>query len=261
MLDVKQKFKGTSSEFSELDNGRYLSHDLLGTIGYQDTTFNITEDMHLDEYGSDIKARKILANRPSLKLLHQPLPTDLPMVQEDILIVMAAYSGDVDRYARLRRPEFVECELACCVHGIYHNPLFARWWMDQPESKPNGIKKAINARLIMNKVLSIAPYSRSDTAYLIWWPSKARGSAYSRLTELQPDMLPQVIRACIYAGYKLLFDKLLSRVTPDAALFREAKEQGNAHSHQALQDRLVSLDVDGEVKPLIYIGRKICRVS
>lgn len=249
MLDIKQEFHDASSEYRQLEDGMYVTKGLWDSMGYKDTTFNITEDMHIDEHESDEKAQRLLANRPSLKLLHQPLPLDLPTVQKEILIVMAAYYGDVDRYARLRRPEFVEHELFCCVRGIYHNTMFARWWMDQPEPKPNRIKRAINARFIMNNVLSAAPYRLADTPYLIWWPSQARPSTYRRLAELQPAMLPQIIRACIYAGNRTLFDKLLPLMTPDKNLIREAEEQGDIRFRQALQDRIKFLGIEGAIPP------------
>lgn len=168
MLDVKQRFQDATSDFSEI-NGTYVPDDTFDDeIGYQDVMFNITEDMHIGERGSLDSEKRIHNTRLELRLLHEPLPADLLTVQKDTLIVMAAYLGEVDRYARLRRPKLVDGEVACCVRGVYHNTIFAVWWSKQPEHLHVKIKTAINARHIMNNVLVGAPYlqwhekSRSD---------------------------------------------------------------------------------------------------
>lgn len=51
------------------------------------------------------------------------------MVNKDILILMAAYIGNVDRYARLHRPKFIVTELPCIIRGIYHGTIFTKWWL------------------------------------------------------------------------------------------------------------------------------------
>ncbi|KAJ5251772.1 hypothetical protein N7489_002182 [Penicillium chrysogenum] len=56
----------------------------------------------------------------TVRLLCEPLSTDLPTVYKDILILMAAWSGNI------RRP--------CVVRGIYHHPFFAKWWLGQKAS-------------------------------------------------------------------------------------------------------------------------------
>lgn len=58
----------------------------------------------------------------TMELLSSPLPVDLPPCDKDLLICMAAYRGDIDRYCRLRRPYFVRGELYYIVRGIckYH---------------------------------------------------------------------------------------------------------------------------------------------
>ncbi|KAJ5968334.1 hypothetical protein N7501_004582 [Penicillium viridicatum] len=40
----------------------------------------------------------------AVRVLCEPLPADIPTVDKDLLILMAAWSGNIDRYARLRRP-------------------------------------------------------------------------------------------------------------------------------------------------------------
>ncbi|CAG8108457.1 unnamed protein product, partial [Penicillium nalgiovense] len=61
-------------------------------------------------------------------------PTDLLTVDKDILILMAAWSGNIDRYARLHQPTMINGELPCVVRGIYHHPFFAKWWLWQKAS-------------------------------------------------------------------------------------------------------------------------------
>lgn len=112
--------------------------------------FNITEDCSIDEYEGrkdDQKAgdsidfpknwpdhRPVPWTTPEMhQLLWNPLPIDLPEGNKDILILMAAYYGDLDRYVRLRRPNFVlPKEMLCVIRGIYHNSMFAKWWSLQP---------------------------------------------------------------------------------------------------------------------------------
>lgn len=211
-------------------------------------TSNITEDMHIDEFESDLYKRR-LATRPELRLLHEPLPADLPTMEKDTLIAMAAHLGDIDRYVRLRRPKSVYNEVTCCIRGIYHNTFFAIWCSKQPELNFPGIERAINARMIMNNVLVVAPYKGYDIPYLIWWPRVALESTYHHLAKLQPEMLHQIIRACIYARYQDLFDELLPQVTPDVILISEAANQGDLHFRQALDKRVNSLGIKPQFPP------------
>ena len=99
-------------------------------------------------------------------LLYSPLPSDLPafIINKDELILMAAYEGNVDRYVRLRRPYFLDKEVACIVRGIYHNTSFASWWVREVEvnTRSDGygnlcdVKSAIAARFIMNNDVDYA---------------------------------------------------------------------------------------------------------
>jgi hypothetical protein len=69
-----------------------------------------------------------LIRRTLISLLYSPLPTDLPPVNNDLFILHAAYSGNIDRYTRLRRPSTLKAEGGCVVRGIYHEIMFAKWW-------------------------------------------------------------------------------------------------------------------------------------
>ena len=55
--------------------------------------------------------------------LLQELPPDLPACDKDLLILSAAFDGNIDRYARLRRPIFVENEHRCVLRGICESSL------------------------------------------------------------------------------------------------------------------------------------------
>jgi hypothetical protein len=87
--------------------------------------FNITEDWGVD---LDDSERSVGPYSAAETLLYSPLPADLPHLDKDLLILFAAYSGNIDRYVRLRRPKFIHLELECVVRGIYHDTMFAKWW-------------------------------------------------------------------------------------------------------------------------------------
>ncbi|KAK1847220.1 hypothetical protein CCHR01_10137 [Colletotrichum chrysophilum] len=61
------------------------------------------------------------------ELTYMPLPRDLPALNKDILILLAAWDGNVERYSRLRRPVLVPNELTAVLRGVYHHSPFARW--------------------------------------------------------------------------------------------------------------------------------------
>lgn|SRR5690625_4882886 len=95
-----------------------------------DDELNITEDYSVAE-GLDGSPHLIPLppDSPDVTLLYSPLPPNLPafIINKDVLIPMAVYEGNLDRYKRLRRPYFIPNEIACVVRGIYHNTSFARW--------------------------------------------------------------------------------------------------------------------------------------
>lgn len=103
-------------------------YDLFDGPGYDETFFNITEDMNIDEYEIDVSSTNIRPRYDVTSLLSAQLPAELPTVDKDLLILMAAYYGVIDRYAQLRRETLIEKEIYCCVHRIYHNTMFAVWW-------------------------------------------------------------------------------------------------------------------------------------
>ncbi|CAL5872077.1 uncharacterized protein PFLUO_LOCUS6334 [Penicillium psychrofluorescens] len=178
--------------------------------------FNTTEDWGIDDHDCD-------APPPPgdyLPLLYGPLPVDLPPVDKSRLIQVAAYTGDIDRYTRLRRPQMIEDEFLCVIRGIYHNVFWAKWWSSQiPETFGNEfgngrnkrIRCAINARRIMSDDVTWVTDSTPDGLLPcnIWWPAVASPETYERLARKRPVMLERCLRACIAADYQEMWDKLL----------------------------------------------------
>ncbi|KAF1822712.1 uncharacterized protein K489DRAFT_401284 [Dissoconium aciculare CBS 342.82] len=182
-------------------------------------------------------------------LLSEPLPKHLPIIEKDLLIQMAAYHGNVERYSRLRRPRKIRGETACLLHGILHHAQFARWVVKQPDLYEGGhVPPACHARLIMKNILSSVntPTIRQDELpYQIWYPDLAAESTYRALYDLHPCMASQILRACIVGQYYPLFEHVLSRTSPDEAVLYEAKRHFDLYFHARVAQRIA--DVGGEV--------------
>lgn len=229
---------------------------LMECRGYDENTFNITEDMNIDIHDTGATAAAVIS--PSLlDLLSSPLPFDLPAINKDLLILIAAYHGNIDRYTRLRRPAFISNEIHCCIRGIYHNTFFALWWQRKQDQNPAAedipirIDRAISARMIMNNVLHRMqkPTAEHGDPYLIWYPSIAAESTYRELFRLRPSMAQQILRACIAGNYTNLFQEILLQVHPDQAVLSDATKAGKTFS-EAVQNRLS--DLGGEPKPISF---------
>lgn len=241
-LDVKQKFgtpRGPEQGAESRDDGDDDSNDgdddlfgggshLFPEPGFVSNTFNITEDMNIDDFSTPEEDAQA-GDSAMADLLAKPLPPDLPEGNKDVLILAAAYSGDMDRYARLRRPVMVRSEAGCIVRGIYHSHFFATWWASQPlPSVPYGtwIAQAMHARMIMSNDLSrlTAAVPREHLPYLIWYPSVAKSTTYAELARRLPSMRQAVLRAAVYAKDRDLFDSMLHeyRVEPDPYVLAEA---------------------------------------
>ncbi|TQV90601.1 hypothetical protein IF1G_10753 [Cordyceps javanica] len=246
MLRVKQKFTTPrghedclllASEIGDgADSDEEFDDDLFSMFpepGFEEAMFNITEDMNIDEFATpepDGSADVTMA-----EYLAKPLPLDLPAGNKDILILAAAYSGDVDRYARLRRPKMIDNEAGCVVRGIYHSSFFATWWassqgLPPPKRPPHRhalwITQAIHARMIMSNDLSrLTPDTpRDQLPYLIWYPAVASPRTYEEVARRCPAMRAPVLRAAIYSRNRDLFDSLVDAVEPDPFLLAEARE-------------------------------------
>lgn len=130
---------------------------------------------------------------------------------------MAAYEGNIDRYHRLMEPqEMTHSEVTCVTRGIYHNTMFARWWMDQLEMNTSRIPKqdvwrirsAINARRIMINDISGFHDEMEGKPYLIWWPLKPHRKCLEALAKKCPSMQEQIAIACIFCDYQDIYQSI-----------------------------------------------------
>ncbi|KAL6229347.1 hypothetical protein BDW75DRAFT_249846 [Aspergillus navahoensis] len=188
--------------------------------------FDITEDMNIDSYTTPLIKEAMDDVSP---LLYSPLPVDLPTVNKDILILMAAYYGDIDRYVRLQRPMLIPREADCVIRGIFHNTLFAKWCSLQD--------------------LSISRYNRParpDTEPdCIWYPAHARPETYRELARRVPSMTATVAHACIVAGYWGILQEL-PEFKINWALLREAELSANPVIVEEIKRRIAVQGIDIE---------------
>lgn len=196
--------------------------------------WDIEEDQRIDEeqYGQFGEDAWGIVTARELELLGKPLPPDLPTVNKDVLILMAAYEGNMDRYARLARPTTLRGEPGCIARGIYHNTCFAKWCGSQQY-----FPAAVNARSTMvNELSYLKPdIEEEDLPYMIWYPLRPEMNTLWEIVRREPRMWVAVTHACIVINYVQLFDLLLPRITPTRALLWEAEYSHNPHFKQALK--------------------------
>ncbi|KAF6839360.1 hypothetical protein CPLU01_01780 [Colletotrichum plurivorum] len=193
-----------------------------------DHYFNIAEDRNVDEVSSEKTNVEAVAPE-HVELFYTPLLSHLPTTNKDALILMAAYEGNIERYARLRRPQMICDEYEAVIRGIYHNTTFARWWWGQKDHN-SGIATAAVARFIMvNDLSHVTPsipglYSMPD---LIWWPLIPEEETLRELNRRRPDMHLQVAMACIAGDYRNLWDELSP--DPCSELWIQAEHKQTRH--------------------------------
>lgn len=185
-------------------------------------------------------------------LLYSPLPVDLPTVNKDILILMAAYYGDIDRYVRLQRPVLIPGETACIIRGIFFNTLFAKWWSLQDLSisrydplTRRRIDRAITARFIMNNDLSRILRRPDTEPDCIWYPARARPETYRELARRVPSMTATVAHACIVAGYSNILQEL-PEFNITWVLLREAELSTDPVIAEEIKRRISTQGIDVE---------------
>jgi hypothetical protein len=206
-----------------------------GYLGLDELPFNITEDMNVGFEQMDTP--EILDD--VVRLLHSPLPPDLPTVNKDLLILMAAYYGDIDRYVRLRRPKMIPHELSCVIRGIYHQPMFANWWYTVEETRKPSIRMACHARFIMCNDLSHISDNMENPPTTLWYPDVASESIYRELARRVPRMKVDIARACIVANYAGLWTSLDPE--PTEPLLAEAEASPNPWFLQELKKKISKL--------------------
>lgn len=239
--------------------------------------FDLTEDANV---GEEFSEQSFVPKFPveHAQLLYLPLPRDMPTTNKDVLILMAAYEGNVDRYVRLRRPVVVEDELKCVLRGIYHHTTFAKWWAQcgddsrWPRSDSwNAILTAVDARFIMNNELSRIRPQPSGTRshlnpFLIWWPLIPHEATLRELVRRRPDSMfsqsffpfrqiyvhfltfcdivkLQVALACIAGDYHVTYKSL--SVEPHHYLWKQAQVyRANPMYLEDLETRAAEAGID-----------------
>jgi hypothetical protein len=142
----------------------------------------------------------------------------------------------------------IEGELSCILRGIYHDTMFAKWWLSQPESEDKSgfalrmtpdayIRRAINARFIMNNDLSRIRNDtpNSDLPYLIYYPNLARKETYQELLLRKPQMKEQIARAYMIMDEQELWDATDPKPSP--FLYWEANSCPNRYYVEDLERR------------------------
>ena len=172
-------------------------------------------------------------------LLYRPLPKDLPPINKDLLILQAAFEGNVDRYHRLRRPMMIELEWECVIRGIYHSTPFAKWWTTLPDCK-DAFRAAAHARFTMINDVSWLR-SKGDVippSYMIWWPIQPKEETLRILLKLEPRSKLQVAHAAIACNFQALYDEI--QITPNRTLLQEALVRNRPYYQKDLEARATS---------------------
>ena len=232
--------------------------DLVNPDTVAELSFDITEDRNISLTG--VLPTKRPVSPETVRLLFTPLPRDLPTVDEDLLILIAAYSGEIDRYSRLRRPVPVPGELQCVIRGIYHNTFFAKWWSILPLAqherllggwcRPPGSDRSsnlfehIHARFVMNNDLSWLTEStpEGELPRLIWHPHFAQVTTCEELARRRPSMKKACVMALIQGGHKDAFTRF-GEVVPDFDLWDVASPGRDWHQ-QWIDDRAKELGIE-----------------
>lgn len=241
---------------------RALGRRVLPPKNLPDTTaddIDIEEDGFIGLEENIRKAQRDFIRAPGAKLgpgdseyLWMPLPPDLPIIDKRLPTQMAAWEGNVDRYARLMHPRRLrtQTEYNCILRGIYHHTGFARWWANQLETNPRRIippgkllsesnehecreiRTAINARKIMNNDISDIEDDSDCLPWLIWWPVRPHENTLRELAAKCPSMRQQIAITSILCDYQSLFMSL--NPPPRESYFEAAKQSRNPYYLQYL---------------------------
>ncbi|CAI0641360.1 unnamed protein product [Colletotrichum noveboracense] len=226
---VRSSLEKKRPPHDDIDESKFLE-------AHSDHYFDIQENYHVRPSNRQDPKRTVLPSQYA-DLLYKPLPRDLPPVNKDILILMAAWDGNIDRYSRLRRPYPVSNEISAVIRGAYHHTPFARWlegcvddlFPDEWESVL--IRQAIHARFIMNDDLSrVDRFTHGDTLpEFFWWPHCPHEDTLREFAWRRPDMKHQIALACIVGQYQHLFDELIADLKPTQDLLEVAYQCPDKH--------------------------------
>lgn len=176
--------------------------------------------MHVGLKDEILEERYRTLTSDEAELLYNPLPQDLPTVKKTLLTQMAAYDGNIERYARLAMSgrTLTSEDQDCVIRGIRHHSMYARWWADQikndtvyARSCPHvwELQSAIAARRIMLNDLSIFSDgwpSGVPMPYVIWSPLRPHPEMLQLLVEKVPEMKTQAVAAAIVCDYDTLYE-------------------------------------------------------
>ncbi|KFZ15063.1 hypothetical protein V501_02896 [Pseudogymnoascus sp. VKM F-4519 (FW-2642)] len=191
--------------------------------------FNINEDWGIGP--ETVKLEITTLTDDEADLLVSPLPFDLPTMTKDLLILMSACEGNVDRYVRLRRKgRSVQYEVQCLIPGIYRSTAMAFWLDRNPdvmhevaavcdEDLVVELRRGIYARHIMNNAThhlldADPPVPDDELPYWIWYPTIPSPYTLCKLAEARAAMRPQCVRACIAGGYCEAYTKIMDMPDP-----------------------------------------------
>ncbi|KAM0361837.1 hypothetical protein ACHAP4_002312 [Fusarium culmorum] len=181
----------------------YLNGDTekVSSRSLQDLVPCIEEDIHLDIEDHKLDEEHSTLSNEEANLLYQPQPEDLPTLKTTLLLQMAAYDGNIERFSRLASggKKLSDLDLECVLRGILHHSMFARWWADQikeytvyAEAAPyiTWIQEAIVAQRIM-----VNDYTEFEKGwplgvpkpYIIWWPLQPDAAFLIFLLERCPE--------------------------------------------------------------------------
>lgn len=196
---------GNTCTRSTLSRKKVIYNGSIDSSYLSEPVLDITEDWNLDVDGVPVNLQPI--SQETLGLLYSPLPLDLPNVDKDVLILMAAWSGNIDRYTRLRRERMIPGERECVIRGIYHHTFFAKWCHLNLDST---FYKHVHARFLMNNDLSWVTDLTPDDQLpeIIWHPNLASVVTYQELHRRKPIMEEQVAVALAKGGWFWQFSKL-----------------------------------------------------
>ncbi|GKT51253.1 uncharacterized protein ColSpa_11434 [Colletotrichum spaethianum] len=237
---------GQTTVRSSLPGVKKREHD-----PHYDHYFNIQEDGRVGE-PSDPSVHQKLEDE-HMSLLYSPLPRDLPTTNKDVLIIMAVWDGNIDRYSRLRRPKRIANEISAVIRGIHYHTPFAHWvethLKDSFAYKEwKVLRQALHARFIMNNDLSRihGEVDGDELLHIFWWPHFPYQNTLRELAWRRPDLKGQVAIACITANYQDVNDEL--KAEPSRWQWEAACQSPNPHYRGDIERRAAEQGIDLETE-------------
>ncbi|POR34342.1 Hypothetical protein TPAR_09742 [Tolypocladium paradoxum] len=184
------------------------------------------------------------------QLLYTPLPQDLPTVKKTLLIQMAAYEGNIDRY--LHCPGDIPPHHVCALLAAEverNGPIVQRLrahigTFDRYSRSFYSIKRAISARRIMvNDTQEFHKAWDKDRPgpFMIWWPLRPKPDTLLEVLQKAPSMKQQVAAAAIVCDYPCLYDMV--NPEPNHTLWLAARNSQNPFYLQDIKKKATEKDL------------------